>query len=440
MRAADVAQQGFGGKMRVLCVTYGGGHAHMIYPVVHALQQRAPDVLVQVLALPAATSTLRRNGINCLGLGDFLDPVADADAVAWGKALAEIHHSPTIGVALEDSIAYLGLNYKDLVLRHGEDGAQALMATRGRQAFLPLTVMERVFDRLQPDFVVTSNSPRSEAAAIEIANRRGIDNLIMTDLFTGLGDYQLKGRTITFLNEFARDMFAADGLVDDSISELHCTGNPAFDKILALPRQPDRAWLDQQFIELGGRKVVLHADMPAYWDPVHRRSHFKTEAQTLEELEACYGAAQANQTHYLVRPHPSQDRAFYAQWVQNKPHISLAADCDLHTLLVNVDLMVARTTTVGLEAAMLGVRILQLDADFHTDLPLATMGIAWGVNGYERLADAMATALADEEGFHEIRKRMVTALPTTPAATKIADIILSKLRQQTPARAVGEFE
>lgn len=424
--------------MRVLCVTYGGGHAHMIYPVVHALRQRDPMLQVQVLALPAATYTLQRNGIDCLGFGDFLDPLADADALAWGRELAQAHHSPTIGVSLDDSIAYLGLNYKDLVLRHGEDGAKALMASRGRQAFLPLTVMARVFDRLQPDFVLTSNSPRSEAAAIAVANQRGIDNLIMTDLFTGLGDYQLKGRAITFLNALARDMFVADGLVDASVSEFHCTGNPAFDKILALPRERSRNWLEQQFPGLAGAKTVLHADMPAYWDPVNRRSHFKTEAQTLAELEACYTASRTHQAHFLVRPHPSQDRAFYAQWVQARPHASLAVECDLHTLLVNVDLVLVRTTTVGLEAAMLGARIVQLDARFHTDLPLAHMGIAWGANSYAELSPIMGAALTDEEGFHKIRARMASALPGTPAATKIADIILSKLRHPTLATAAGE--
>jgi hypothetical protein len=178
--------------------------------------------------------------------------------------------------------------------------------------------------------------------------------------------------------------------------------------------------------------------MPAYWDPVNRRSHFKTEAETLAELDACYGAAQANKANYLVRPHPSQDRAFYAQWVSGKPNAQLAVDCDLHTLLVHADLLVARTTTVGLEAAMMHGRILQLDCDFHTDLPLAAMGIAWGVNGYAELPLEMGKALADEKGFHRITQRIDEVLPAEPAATKIADIILSKLRLQTPARAAGE--
>ena len=135
----------------------------------------------------------------------------------------------------EDSVAYLGLNYKDLVLQHGEAKAAELFALRGRQCFLPLHAMARIFDRLRPDFVVTSNSPRAEAAALAVANERGIPSLAMTDLFTGLGGYVLQAGSITFLNQIAQEMFLADGLVDPGISEFHVTGNPAFDKILALP-------------------------------------------------------------------------------------------------------------------------------------------------------------------------------------------------------------
>lgn len=404
----------------------------MVYPVVQALQQSEAfargQLSVRVLALPAATCTLKANGIDCLGFGDFLDPIGDADAVAWGRALAEKHHSPTIGVEYEDSVAYLGLCYKDLVLRHGEAGAAALMARKGRQAFLPLSVMARVFDRLQPDFVVTSNSPRSEAAAIEVANTRGIDNLIMTDLFTGLGGYLLKGRTITFLNVVARDMFKADGLVDGSTSEFHCTGNPAFDKILGLPRQKDPAWMAAHFPEVGARKAVLHADMPAYWDSHQLHSHFKTEDETRVELEACYLATLANDAAYLVRPHPSQDRAFYEQWLSGKPRAYLAADCNLHRLLVNADLLLARTTTVGLEAALMHRRILQLDWKLHRDLPLAAMGIAWGSAGYATLPGEIGNALEDDTRFEEIKRQIARKLPAEPAASKIASIVLSKLQ------------
>ena len=411
----------------ILFATYGGGHAHMVYPVIHAIRATGAAVTIKVLALPAAKETLRRGGVECFGFRDYLDPVKDADAMAWGTELAKTHHSPTIGVELEDSIAYLGLNYKDLVTRLGEAEAAALFKAKIRHAFYPTTILERIISDIKPDFVVTSNSPRAEAATIEVANRHGINTLIMTDLFTGLGDYKLKGKNVTFLNSFAKDMFLSDGLVDETTSEFHITGNPAFDKILNLPKDKDAAWLAEHFPGVGSRPAVLHADMPAYWDPVNMRSYNKTEADILSEMEACYTACLATGAAYLVRPHPSQERAFYANWVAGREGSFLAADCNLHELLRSIDLLIARTTTVGLEAAYMEKRILQLDADYHTDMPLAKMGIAWGVNSYEELPAAIESALRDDKKLEEINNRVKQIFPREPAADKIAHIILGKL-------------
>ena len=418
-------------RKRVLFVTYGGGHVHMVYPVVQALWQReavtSGQLDVQVLAMPAAVHTLRSKGIGSVGFNDFLDTMRDSAALAWGRELAKKHHSPTIGVAYEDSVAYLGLCFQDLVERHGQAKASDLMETQGRQAFMPLTVMARIFDRLQPDLVVTTNSPRSEAAAIAVANDRGIVTMAMTDLFTNMGSgYLIKAKHVTFLNDTARQMFQDDGLVDPSISSFYNTGNPAFDRIR--PREQDSAWMDRHFPLVAGRKVVLHADMPAWFDPVQKCAHLKTEEEALTELQACYAATLANGAAYLVRPHPSQRRALYERWMEGRTDVFLAAECDLHELLAHTDLLLARTTTVGLEAALMHRRVLQLDAASHPDLPLAAMGMAWGSRGMSELPLEVGHALADNKGFDRILTQIREKLPIEAAAAKITDIILSKLR------------
>lgn len=144
-------------------------------------------------------------------------------------------------------------------------------------------------------------------------------------------------------------------------------------------------------------------------------------------MEACYDAAMQCNAAYLIRPHPSQDRQLYASWLAGRKWAYLAADYDLHALLANIDLLVARTTTVGLEAAYMQKRILQLDCDLHSDLPLAKMGIAWGVNGYGELAREMKNALTDDKKFEEMKNKAEGLLPREPAAVKIATIILEIL-------------
>lgn len=417
---------------RLLFVTYGGGHVHMIYPVVKALRlceafiQGSLDI--RVLALPTAVAALKANGItDVLGFRDFLDPLTDADAVVWGQRLAERHHSAGIGVLHEDSVAYLGLNYRDLVLQHGEAGAAAVFAQEGRQAFLPLNMMERIFDRERPDFVVTTNSPRSEAAAIAVANQRGLGNLSMTDLLSGLGTPPMKAVNITFLNEIAQSMYLANGIVDPAISEFHITGNPAFDSLLVFPTHQYSGWLQQQFPGLGSRKAVLHADTPAYWDVVNNRTHLVTPEETLTELDACWSAARAHGCAYLLRPHPSQDRALHERWLAGRADAFMAANCELNPLLASIDLLLVRGSTIGLQAALMRKRIVQLQSTLHADVPLAAMGVAWAGSAGERLRDEIGLALNDKVQFGALLARMDRLLPVEPAGPKVAAIILDKL-------------
>lgn len=404
----------------------------MVCPVVHALcksrEYLSEKIEIYVLGMPAAKQILKQNQIESISFNDYLDKNKDADAIIWGKELAKDHHSSTLGIDIKDSIAYLGLCYKDLVLRFGEEQTRKLFKEKVRHAFYPLTIMERIFDDIKPDFVITTNSPRSEAAAIETANSREINNLIMADLFTGLGDYRLKGKNIAFINQFAKDMFESDGLLDEENSNFYYTGNPTFDKILNLSGEKDSEWISINFPQITGRKVILHADMPAYWHTEKKCSYNKTEKDILEELNACYNASILNDAVYLIRPHPSQNRDLYHDWIKNKKDAYLAADCNLHSLLQNIDLLIARTTTVGLEAIYMQKRVLQLDCDFHADLPLAKMGIAWGVNSYSELPGEMKNALADENKFERIILQIKSILPREPAAEKIANLILEKIK------------
>jgi hypothetical protein len=408
---------------RILFVTYGGGHAHMVYPVVHALRASKERLEVSVLGLTAAREILKRNGVESFGFSAILDPIADADAITWGTELSKEHHSEKSGAEPSESIAYLGLSFKDLVIREGEAKARQLLKEKGRHAFFPEGVMKRIFERVCPDFVVTTSSPRSEAAAIANANEQGIRNLAMTDLFSGIADYKLRARNITFLSPLARDMWVANGFVDPSISKLHITGNPAFDRLLSSQGSGQAGWIQKEF---PGAKnaVALHADAPAYWDPSRKREHLRNDKEILEEMDAVYRATIDHRMTYLVRPHPSQPDELYEKWLKGKPDAFLASKQDLYSLLRNITVLVVRTSTVGLEAAYLGKAVLQLDSDFHTDMPLAKLGVAWGANSFAEISSVMrgiisSVSLGQGGGGK--------SLPREPAAAKIAHIITEAL-------------
>lgn len=419
-------------KKTLLFVTYGGGHAHMIYPVVRSIREstayKRGELDIQVMGLTAAQPILRNNAVECFGYSEFINTETDAQALELGKKMAKKHHSPTVGVTLDESAAYLGLNYNDLILQHGEEKAAALYEEKQRNSFYPIHFMQRVMDKICPDMVIATNSPRSEAAAIAAAKERGIPTLVIADLFTGIGDYHITADHMAFPCALAADMFVQDGLVDPAKTTFHITGNPAFDKLLDYTKTPDPKWMPSHFPEIALKKTVLHVEMPGYWDTKNSCSYIKTEQDVIEEMEACYQACLANDVAYLVRPHPSQDRQFFVDWVKDKPNATFAGLCDLHELLRNTDLVIARTSTVAVESLYMHKKIIQLDADFHSDIPLASLELAWGINTYSELEDCIGEALSNHEKQKSILEHIKAAFPQQPASPQIASIVREQLR------------
>ena len=183
-----------GKKQTILFVTYGGGHVKMVIPIIKELQNKHHEYNIEVLGLPSSLNVLRSSNIKCFGFDKYIDYLKDKDAIEWGNELAANNHSKNLGILLHESVAYLGLCYKDLVVRLGKKNAKKEFQKKGRNAFFPLTVMKRIIDDISPNLVITTNSPRSEAAAIEIANSYSIETLAMTDLFTGLSDYKINSK------------------------------------------------------------------------------------------------------------------------------------------------------------------------------------------------------------------------------------------------------
>lgn len=415
----------------ILFVTYGGGHMHMVTAVAAALRQRPDAPAIRVMGLPAALSTLRAAGLDVFSFVDLLDKDTDADAIAWGTDLARKHHSPHTGIPLEESVAYLGLSFKDLVTRFGEDRAKALMAEKGRHAFRPVTILSRAIEKVAPSVVVATNSPRAEAAAIDAALNAGLPNIVMADLFSGMIDYPLKAADVTFLNQFAEEGFVEYGLFDASVSTAHHLGNPAFDGLLDRHVQPDLARLRQMVPGLPDAPAVLHADMPAWFDPVALAPHTKDADEIWSEMATVHAACQEARASYLIRPHPSQDDAPFKAFVAQHAGAYLAASPPLHDLIEAVDLVIARSTTVALEAVYLRQDVLQLDPETHVDLPLAQMGVAKGVALNGALASAIRSCLEDAEARSARRAQADAVLARAPAAEAIADLILDRAHRQT---------
>ena len=353
----------------VLFVCYGSGHVRMVLPVARALQGSG-RARVQVLGLTTASEAVREAGLPLLQVKDFVEPGDDC-ALAHGSRLAA--DLPVV-VDAKETQAYLGLCYAELEAEHGVKGAATLYAQDGRQAFLPVRLLERILRRVGPDLVVATNSPRAERAAILAARKLGLPSVCIVDLFAidevrWIGEPDYADR-VCVLNAHVRDFLLRAGRKPH---EVVVTGNPAFD-----------ALLDPAAIHAGrelrrrhgweGRRVLL---WPAQDEP--GRHPFNglpgDPALPARVLRALVDWTLAHPDVVLCV------RARAGQSVPDLPAspqvVATGQDWPLTPLLHAVDAVVTLTSTVGLEGRLAGARLVQvLGSVFDDAMPLGRFGLA----------------------------------------------------------------
>lgn len=379
-------------KPKVLFVTYGGGHVNVVLPVIQALQE-ADTVDVEVLGLTTASAVLTRHNIPHLRFKDLTGP-EDAEALSAGRKLAA-----GLGGAMIDSdetVAYLGLCYADLVQREGEATAAKLYQEKGRMAFLPLGPLRRLFDRCSPDLLVSTNSPRAEQAAFLVARERGVRALCIVDLF-GIDEYAWIGEAnyatrIAVLTESVRQFYIRSG---KSPAEVVVTGNPAFDRLERHLKGETRDAF-RQLKGWTGKKVILWASSPE--PTIHPTNGTLGDASLPRRVDQALIAAAVKHPEWrvVIRPHPSETLS-PRNWPANV--VISNKDEDLELLLSAVDCVIVLASTVGMQAALLGRPVIQLTESIITSAgPFAEMGLARAVNSIDGLEMAIAEVV--EHGRH----------------------------------------
>ena len=413
------------GTPRILAVTYGGGHVAMVLPVLRALRARLPGVHIDLLALTTARRAAIDAGEAPLGYADLLHLLPEDErglALELGRPLQQGNAHPDIDPA--ETLAYLGVNVLDLQLQLGPDAAQARIAERGRHGFYPIHFFGRIIAHLAPDLVLATNPPRSEQAAVDAAADAGIPTLAMLDLFgISATPPEVRERTSPPEGEqkprggpsaFVGDAFAArtrhpdttcvlaDVVRDNLVAagwpagRIAITGNPAFD---ALHEPATRAAADALRQRLGwaGSKVVLLAAHP---EP---RSHPATRWPAGDALPLAMESALRDWVHarpgaaLIVRHHPNHWHRYPRLPDDAQVHFSVPGEEPVDPLILAADCVVVQTTTVGLQAASVGIPVLAMQCSPGAlgAFSLADLGIAQGVADVPDLPAAVDAVLAD---------------------------------------------
>lgn len=381
----------------------------MVLPVIRRLRAEGwAEPLV--LALTTAANIVEREGIPHFGFKDFIEP-SDSDAIEEGdRLIAELPPGSTVD--LEESRAYLGISFNELVQTWGRDEAERRYREKGRIVFLPRKYLERIIDRLQPDLVVATNSPRAEQAALEVAVERGLPAICVKD---HLGVWEMDrlarpgfgGRLCVFSESVKREI-AARGRPP---GEITVTGNPDFDRLLH-PGLAD-----------GGRRLRRERG----WDDATKvlvwASHtWPDRPEMPRQIEEVLLDATARHPDWrlVLRRHPSE--ALSAEPLPPRVQLSGRED-DLATLIMASDIVVTILSTVGLQARLLGKRMMSVvlptdttDTDMYQKHGLATRY----VTDLAPIEQALVDALAEPETFPP-------GFPTLGAAT---DNVLKVIREE----------
>ncbi len=352
-------------------------------PVAKKLEDAGHEVVF--LALTTAKQYLEKRGMQSIGFKDLLF-LADENVLELGRKLAaEIQANNA--VSLEETIAYLGISFSDLIAEKGEEEAEKLYAKQQRQAFLPVRTMKKILEYYKPDVVVATNSPRSERAAIMVAGELGIPAVCIVDLFAvqerkWIGEKGFANR-ICVLNQAVKEMFLECGRNDD---EVIVTGNPAFDILFADSARTEGREMRVRSGWDDGRINILFASQP---EPERHPFNGKTGNPLLpDEIEdALRGFVATNDGYRLIiRYHPSQNCIFkYGKNVE----LSTQKE-EISAVLHAIDMVITITSTVAVEAFIIGKPVITVDKSiFSDDVDYVAMGIAVGVKNWQELTDAI---------------------------------------------------
>ncbi|MBS1710007.1 MAG: hypothetical protein JSS65_14945 [Armatimonadetes bacterium] len=394
---------------KILCVTYGAGHAQIIASLYPQLVARGHEVIV--FALTTAAGQLARKGIPSVGYIDFIGP-EDQASLELGRELAR-DSAEHPDVRPGETEAYLGISYSELVADHGEEAAARMYAEAGRQAFLPKRFIRRVVEQIRPDLVLTTNSPRSEQAAVEVAAEMGLPSVVVVDLMVGGDRPRLHkpgyGTKICVIAELVRRRLIELGR---SPGEVVVTGNPAFDELGATSVVEAAAELRRQK-GWGDEKIVLWASQPEPTDS-------EWGAKVAAELAALVSSQSG--WRLVFRPHPNERPGCLGE----VDHIETSGrDDDLSALLKAVDAVVVVSSTVGLQAALMGKLVVQVDLPVSAEpIDYPSVGAGYAARDMEHCMEVLVTHM----GRHASGD--MPFAPLGRAAESVVDLADSLLLQQ----------
>lgn len=370
---------------KILFVSYGAAHINLQLIIASRLKDMGYNIVF--LALTTAIDKLKETDFEFYTYRDFF---YSEDVQKYGKQLlSEMDNSK---IDDEQSIAYLGQNYLELVERHGEDGAKEIYQKDSRQSFDPYNSMKYILQQIKPDMLIATDSPRSEKCAVQAANELGILSLVVINTFA------IRCKEWVSKNSFANKVCVFSEDVKEYLigngrnaKGLVVTGNPIFDNLVNLKQDSKRSL---------NKLNVLWASQnePKYFGELDLIGDEKLPINIEKELFRIF--EDHNDWSLMVRNHPNEPKRDYPNFVEvcnDEPLIDVINRCDL---------IVTCTSTVGLEGIILGKNLITIDKSIMTSFaPYSEFGYSYGIDNICQLKKAIMTVSSsmsesEHKGYH----------------------------------------
>lgn len=390
-------------------VSYGGGHAN-IARLVYKELEKYNNIELKVLALTMAGKIFDQYHIPYVTISYYLDLFEDKEQIiTYGQALAKEHWNKKSGITYEDSVAYLGLGYRDLVKTYGKEKAENLFKSEERKSFWPVDVMKTILANESPDALIITCGVRSEGASGVAANMLNIPVIRIADLPT----YESSNCEcmLCVMNEYAK-RYAIEKYNTEE-NRIVITGQPVFEDNLKI--DPNEIEVCKKEIRWHSfNKMVLYLEEPGLQETQDVENKLKEIAQTKEN------------TLFVFKLHPNQD-CDKSIWISN--NILVVRDLLLKNLLYLCDLAITKDSTAGLEAVLLGKALINILFN-ESILDYSEYGISKKVTNLEHLSEIVDECFDKKsETYLKLQEGRKSFYNKQYAARNIVKVIFDELKR-----------
>ena len=358
---------------KIFMVCYGGGHVKIIAPLYKKL---ISEFNIELLALTSARNYLEKLDIPHKSFKDFRH-LMDERAINLGLEQCKVINPKAEDE--EETIAYMGLNLRELEKTHGLKKAQIKFKENGRGSFMPLELLSYIIDEVAPDLIITTNAPRAELASLKISREKNIpsicilDNLWITNEAVEIANNGY-ANYICVLSKTNKKKLA--NTTNFNENNIIVTGTPVFDKLKKLKRNK----INKSLTTI----LLADCDLPG----AHPRYPGIKGDPTLgyEVRRELNKIALSEGYEVIFRPHPSQA---YDYSEYKNIRISHKEE-DLHQLLKRVDIVVTAISTVGFEGLFIGAKLISIEGSVFSQVAsFEELGLSFGIKSALELENAI---------------------------------------------------